>query len=54
MAVSNPQENDALSSETTPKLDPFTRIHLSKAKLAVEIFDGMGHFSMWQGEVLDA
>ncbi len=23
-------------------------------KLAVEIFDGTGHFGMWQGEVLDS
>ena len=29
-----------------------TRI-VSNAKFAVEIFDGSGHFLMWQGEVLD-
>ncbi|PHT51481.1 hypothetical protein CQW23_11228 [Capsicum baccatum] len=29
-----------------------TRI-VSNAKFAVEIFDGSGHFGMWQGEVLD-
>ena len=26
----------------------------STLKLAVEIFDGTGHFGMWQGEVLDS
>ena len=26
---------------------------VSNAKFAVEIFDGSGHFGMWQGEVLD-
>ena len=26
---------------------------MSSLKLAVEIFDGTGHFGMWQGEVLD-
>ncbi|MED6210392.1 hypothetical protein PIB30_063659 [Stylosanthes scabra] len=31
MAASNPQKNDTPSSETTPKLDPLARIHLSKA-----------------------
>ena len=29
-----------------------TRI-MSNAKFAVEIFDGSGHFGMWQSEVLD-
>jgi len=27
---------------------------VSSLKLAVEIFDGIGHFGMWQGEVLDS
>ncbi|GJW01836.1 retrovirus-related pol polyprotein from transposon TNT 1-94 [Tanacetum coccineum] len=27
---------------------------LTNVRLAVEVFDGMGHFSMWQSEVLDA
>ena len=27
---------------------------MSTLKLAVEIFDGTGHFGMWQGEVLDS
>ncbi|KAF3685317.1 hypothetical protein FXO37_00739 [Capsicum annuum] len=30
------------------------RFPLSILKLAVEIFDGTGHFGMWQGEVLDS
>ena len=27
---------------------------MSSLKLAVEIFDGTGHFGMWQGEVMDS
>ena len=30
------------------------RTLMSNAKFSVEIFDGTGHFGMWQGEVLDA
>ena len=27
---------------------------MSSSKLAIEIFDGTGHFGMWQGEVLES
>ncbi|GKA00282.1 hypothetical protein Tco_0672832, partial [Tanacetum coccineum] len=27
---------------------------LKNARLTVEVFDGTGHFGMWQSEVLDA
>ena len=32
----------------------WSRIPMSSSKLAVEIFDGTGHFGMWQGEVMDS
>ena len=32
----------------------WSRFPVSSSKLAVEIFDGTGHFGMWQGEVLDS
>ena len=32
----------------------WTRPTIANARLAVEIFDGTGHFGMWQSEVLDA
>ena len=32
----------------------WSRFPVSSLKLAVEIFDGTGHFGMWQGEVLDS
>ncbi|KAL1564750.1 hypothetical protein AAHA92_07053 [Salvia divinorum] len=41
------QENKADSSSS------WSRFPLSNVKLKVEIFEGTGHFGMWQGEVLD-
>ncbi|MDV3200596.1 MAG: hypothetical protein Q8875_03110 [Pigeon pea little leaf phytoplasma] len=60
MAASNPPKNDTSSSGTKStssgilSTDPLARFQLSKIKLAVEIFDGTGHFGIWQGKVLDS
>ncbi|KAF3659697.1 hypothetical protein FXO37_13856 [Capsicum annuum] len=35
-------------------LSSWSRFPLSSLKLVMEIFDGTGHFGMWQGEVLDS
>ena len=32
----------------------WSRILMSSLKVAVETFDGTGHFGMWQGEVMDS
>ena len=32
----------------------WTRPTIANVRLAVKIFDGTGHFGMWQSEVLDA
>ena len=32
----------------------WTRPTIANARLVVDIFDGTGHFGMWQSEVLDA
>ena len=32
----------------------WARTAVTNTRLAVEIFDGTGHFGMWQSEVLDA
>ena len=32
----------------------WSRFSVSKSKPTIEIFDGTGHFGMWQGEVLDS
>ncbi|GJR75321.1 retrovirus-related pol polyprotein from transposon TNT 1-94 [Tanacetum coccineum] len=37
-----------------PTSSNLARPVLTNARLAVEVFDGTGHFSMWQSEVLDA
>ncbi|CDP17738.1 unnamed protein product [Coffea canephora] len=39
----------ALASSST-----WSRIPMSSLKVAVETFDGTGHFGMWQGEVMDS
>lgn len=39
---------------TSGSSSSWSRFPLSSSKLAVEIFDGTGHFGMWQGEVLDS
>ena len=52
------QETKDPISNTTPGASGFSsswsRFLLSSLKLMVEIFDGTGHFGMWQGEVLDS
>ena len=37
----------------TGSLSSWSRFPVSSLKLTVEVFDGTGHFGMWQGEVLD-
>ena len=39
---------------TSGSSSSWSRFPMSSSKLAVEIFDGTGHFGMWQGEVLDS
>jgi len=56
-------KEDSRTNESTSNIIPKTsasssttwsRIPMSSLKLAVEIFDGTGHFGMWQGEVMDS
>ncbi len=44
----------ASNTETSTSSSSCQRIPMSSMKLAVEIFDGTGHFGMGQGEVLDS
>ena len=39
---------------TSGSSSSWSRFPVSSSKLAFEIFDGTGHFGMWQGEVLDS
>ena len=39
---------------TSGSSSSWSRFPVSSSNLAVEIFDGTGHFGMWQGEVLDS
>ena len=39
---------------TSGSSSSWSRFPVSSSKLVVEIFDGTGHFGMWQGEVLDS
>ena len=43
-----------IPSGTSGSSSSWSRFLVSSSKLAVEIFDGTGHFGMWQGEVLDS
>lgn len=43
-----------ISSKALGSSTSWSRFPMSNLKLAVEIFDGTGHFGMWQGEVLDS
>lgn len=56
--ASKDQESKEATSNMTPgtfgSSSSWSRIPMSSLKLAVEIFDGSGHFGMWQGEVLDS
>ena len=42
------------STSTTSSSSFFGRTAMTNARYTVEIFDGTGHFGMWQSEVLDA
>ncbi|PHT72774.1 hypothetical protein T459_23559 [Capsicum annuum] len=56
MANKDQEMKDPISNITpgaSGSSSSWSRFPLSSLKLAVEIFDGTGHFSMWQGEVLD-
>ncbi|KAL5850870.1 hypothetical protein ACOSQ4_008883 [Xanthoceras sorbifolium] len=44
----------AASTSTASSSSILTRLTVPNVRFAVEIFDGTGHFGMWQGEVLDA
>ena len=45
----------SMSSSTAISSSPaWTRTAVTNTRLAVKIFDGTGHFGMWQSEVLDA
>ena len=48
--------NDASTSSmsTVPSSSILARSTVTNARFAVEIFDGTGHFGIWQSEVLDA
>ncbi|PWA52911.1 Retrovirus-related Pol polyprotein from transposon TNT 1-94 [Artemisia annua] len=45
---------DKPSTSVDPTSPSWARPVLTNARLAVEVFDGTGHFGMWQSEVLDA
>lgn len=56
-------KEDSRTDESTSNIIPKTlasssttwsRILMSSLKLTVEIFDGTGHFGMWQWEVMDS
>jgi hypothetical protein len=50
MALEDPLAIDATSNMTqgtSTSLATWSRIPMSSMKLAVEIFDGTGHFGMW-------
>ncbi|PWA35109.1 hypothetical protein CTI12_AA612520 [Artemisia annua] len=44
---------DKPSTSVDPTSPSWARPVLTNARLAVEVFDGIGHFGMWQSEVLD-
>ncbi|PWA70867.1 Retrovirus-related Pol polyprotein from transposon TNT 1-94 [Artemisia annua] len=45
---------DKPSTSVDPTSPSWARPVLTNVRLAVEVFDGTGHFGMWQSEVLDA
>ncbi|KAJ8772193.1 hypothetical protein K2173_027370 [Erythroxylum novogranatense] len=46
------EKGEALGTSTSSS--SWSKIPLSSLKLAVEIFDSIGYFSMWQGKVFDS
>ena len=45
---------ESTSKSTTSSSSILARNAMINARFVVEIFDGTGHFGMWQSEVLDA
>ena len=52
--MTNQEEEAKDVSKVSGSSSSWSRFPVSTLKLAVEIFDGTGHFGMWQGEVLDS
>jgi len=52
--MANQEEEAKDVSRVSGSLSSWSRFPVSTLKLAVEIFDGTGHFGMWQGKVLDS
>ena len=48
----NKKESTLTSTASSSSI--FGRTAITNARFSVEIFDGTGHFGMWQSEVLDA
>src|SRR5438067_9331644 len=46
--------NEGVKNAASSSSSSWSRFPVSNLNLAVEIFDGTGHFGMWQGEVLDS
>lgn len=46
------EEKPSISTTSTSYILP--RIGTANTRFVVEIFDGTGHFGMWQSELLDA
>ena len=47
-------KKESTSKSTTSSSSILARNVVTNARFAVEIFDGTGHFGMWQSKVLDA
>ena len=54
MADDSTSTSTSTKVQTTSSSSVMARNAVSSTRIQVEIFDGTGHFGMWQGEVLDA
>lgn len=57
MATKDQEAKEVISnipSGVSGSSSSWSRFPVSSLKLAVEIFDGTGHFGMWQGKVLNS
>ena len=52
--MTNQEEEAKNVSRVSGSSSSWSRFLVSTLKLAVEIFDGIRHFGMWQGQVLDS
>ena len=43
-----------LTTSTTSTLHILSRARMANMRIVIEIFDGTGHFGVWQSELLDA